>query len=395
MRIERLQKDILSSKICREVFRQIQDAYLVGGYIRDRLIGKETRDYDFAIPSTAMKEAIDALSSVLGGKVINFSRFNFIRIALRNRITVDFTPCDDIEVDLARRDFTINAIAFNPDKGIYDPHNGLKDLSDRLVRAVSDNSIKADPVRIIRAFRFKGLLGGEISDSTLEAIKRYKETLKDSPIERITLEFFKLLELESPEGLLGEMVDCGVTRVIFCHDINDFDKIKKEISYLSQNIKASRELFHRELEEEIGQQLSRRGLLYLLILMKYSGDPGKTLLGLSGKILRRVGVFIEKSDDRCLIFHEDLESLYGCLRSLEPIVIEKIIYDRAFDIYAHFRRYQEIIRRPPLSGRDISVVLKIPPCKRIAELKEMVNKGFFSGRLHSREEALEYLREII
>ena len=127
---------------------------------------------------------------------------------------VDFV--DDIKEDLARRDFSINAMAYNEADGIVDLYNGQKDIENKVINFVgnAEERIVEDPLRILRAFRFMSRLGFSLSENTSEAIKKQKDLLKSIPEERITMEFSKLLLGENVKNTLTAMKDMGVLELI-------------------------------------------------------------------------------------------------------------------------------------------------------------------------------------
>jgi poly(A) polymerase len=143
-------------------------AYIVGGFVRDVLLGRRTADIDVAVAGDALAIA-PAAAAALGGKCVPLDPENGVaRVVLPGgKWEVDFTTLGgDIGNDLARRDFTINAIALAleeakgaVDKGsLIDPFHGLDDLGRRLVKAVSDGVFRSDPARLVRALRLSAEL---------------------------------------------------------------------------------------------------------------------------------------------------------------------------------------------------------------------------------------------
>ncbi|MGB3903534.1 MAG: hypothetical protein WBB22_01295 [Anaerolineae bacterium] len=141
------------------------EAYLVGGYVRDRLMGRETEthDLDLAVAREAIGLARRAADRLGGAFVLLDEERQTARVVLRDeneRFYVDFASLrgDSVETDLAGRDFTINAMAINaqdaaPRPQLIDPYGGGQDLDRKVVRAVSDTIFRDDPVRLLRAVR--------------------------------------------------------------------------------------------------------------------------------------------------------------------------------------------------------------------------------------------------
>ena len=170
-----------------------EEAWVVGGAIRDELLGKPVLDLDIACRDP--RAAADAYGKRAGGAVFRLSGpHGAWRVAYRDGRTVDFTPlADGIEEDLAGRDFTINAIA-RPLAGgeELDPFGGHSDLEERLIRAVGETVFRDDPLRLLRAVRLEGQLGFRIDAGTEELIRRDGELVARPAGERILGELGQL-----------------------------------------------------------------------------------------------------------------------------------------------------------------------------------------------------------
>jgi tRNA nucleotidyltransferase/poly(A) polymerase len=175
-----------------------EDAWIVGGAVRDELLGRELVDLDIACREP--ERAARAYARRSGGAPFPLSeRHGAWRVALEDGRTVDFTPLHGtIEDDLATRDFTINAIA-KPLQGgeLVDPFGGGRDLEDSVLRAVSTTIFADDPLRLLRAVRLEGELGFELAADT-ELLLRKHAAFVDRPAgERVLAELRRL----SPNGL--------------------------------------------------------------------------------------------------------------------------------------------------------------------------------------------------
>jgi hypothetical protein len=171
-----------------------EEAYLVGGAVRDELLGRPTLDADVGCRDP--EGAARAFSAVAGGVIVPLSeRHGAWRVAFRDGRTIDFTPLHGgtIEGDLASRDFTVNAIA-RPlgSREHLDPLGGLADLEARTLRAVGDGVFRADPLRLLRAVRLEDELGFRLDPAT-EALVRRDAALAAEPAgERILGELVRL-----------------------------------------------------------------------------------------------------------------------------------------------------------------------------------------------------------
>jgi len=201
--------------------------YLVGGFVRDLIRGHASPDIDLATSQNPMRLA-ERLAKTLGGTAFTLDEERGInRIQLPNGIRFDLARFKGptLEQDLLARDFTVNAMALPLDEAsrvtppfanvLIDPTGGIRDLSQKTIRAVSKRSFRDDPLRILRAFRIAAELGFSIEPATLRLVKRDKALLKKISKERIREELLKLfcvksslpqLELMSRAGILQELL---------------------------------------------------------------------------------------------------------------------------------------------------------------------------------------------
>lgn len=218
----------------REIIERLEGqgyrAYLVGGAVRDYLMGKEPKDYD--ITTDCRPEEVERIFSdkktILVGK-----RFGTINIVNRGRhveVTtfrtegayrdgrrpeeVEFSK--SLEEDLKRRDFTINALAYNPAEGIIDLFGGRKDLGEGLIRTVGDplERFKEDHLRILRAVRFSTRLEFKIEQGTEDAIRRSRARVGEVSCERIREEFFKMILIDRPSDSIRLLESLGLLDII-------------------------------------------------------------------------------------------------------------------------------------------------------------------------------------
>jgi len=182
-----------------------RESYIVGGFLREVLLGRKIYDIDVAIADSAEHIAREFADYIGGSFVVLDDENGIFRVVLEGYPHFDFTQIvGDINGDLARRDFSINAMALDIHRMIViDPFRGLDDMGKRLLRATSRKILKEDPVRILRAVRISAALDFEIEKETLSWIKEDAHFLRGSAFERIRDEFFKILDLdESWESLL-------------------------------------------------------------------------------------------------------------------------------------------------------------------------------------------------
>ena len=202
------------------------DAYVVGGALRDMLLGRAAHDWDVATSALPEETAriFSDLSVIKTGlqhgtvtvlvdhepiEVTTF-RIDGDDLDARHPTGVTFTRC--IEEDLARRDFTVNAMAYNNMRGLVDLYGGREDLSNGLIRAVgqAEKRFSEDALRILRAFRFMAKLGFDIDGDTLDAAVTCRDGLARISAERVTAELVGLFEGRDATSALSLMIDNGI-----------------------------------------------------------------------------------------------------------------------------------------------------------------------------------------
>lgn len=199
------------------------EAFVVGGCVRDSIIGLTPHDWD--ICTNAKPEEIKncflnfntfdsglkhgTISIVIDGEVYEVTTYRIDGTYSDNRRPDSVTFTSDIAKDLARRDFTINAMAYNEQYGLLDPYEGRNDLSEKIIRCVgnSDFRFNEDALRIIRALRFASVYDFVIENETSESISKNADLLKNIAVERISVEFNKLLCGNGAEEILNNYRD--------------------------------------------------------------------------------------------------------------------------------------------------------------------------------------------
>lgn len=207
------------------------DAYIVGGCVRDKLLGLHPHDYDITTSAkpNEIKRVFKDFKTILIGEefgtvgvlidetLYEVTTFRIDGKYLNFRKPENVTFSKSLREDLKRRDFTINAMAMDSSGELYDPFGGKKDLDDKILRAVGrpNERIKEDAIRILRAIRFAGRFDFYIEDELFDAISFERKLLKKISPERIFDEFSKMITSERPSYYLLLMDETGVLDVIF------------------------------------------------------------------------------------------------------------------------------------------------------------------------------------
>ena len=209
------------------IFKTLTDSgfncFIVGGCVRDFLLNKTPHDIDFTTNATPdeMKQCFQNFNIIETGiqhgtltVIVNQISFEITTFRidgnyLNNRKPENVEFVSDIASDLARRDFTINAIAYNPIDGFVDCFNGFSDLKNKIIRCVNNPTqrLNEDALRILRALRFSAVLGYEIENETRKACFDLSHLLKNISSERVTIELFKTIVQPTAHQIIFDYID--------------------------------------------------------------------------------------------------------------------------------------------------------------------------------------------
>lgn len=209
------------------------EAYAVGGCVRDSILGRTPNDWDITTSAKPLetkalfKKTFDTgikhgtISVLLGKEIYEVTTYRIDGEYEDARHPKEVTFTAELKEDLLRRDFTINAMAYNPTVGIVDMYGGVEDLKNHVIRCVGvpHDRFSEDALRIMRAVRFAAQLDYTIEENTQKAIRELAGTLSKISAERIQVELVKLLTSDHPE-FLKLAWELGITKVI----LPEFDR---------------------------------------------------------------------------------------------------------------------------------------------------------------------------
>ena len=200
------------------IYENGYEAFMVGGCVRDSILNLTPNDYDITTSATPQEimnifkdyKIIDTgikhgtVSIILNNNIYEITTYRIEGEYENNRRPKNVEFTSNIEEDLKRRDFTINAMAYNEQFGIVDKFNGLEDLQKRIIKTVGnpDERFEEDGLRMIRAIRFSSKLGFSIDENTLKSIYKNAYIIKNISIERINDEFTKTLVSDNPQNII-------------------------------------------------------------------------------------------------------------------------------------------------------------------------------------------------
>lgn len=229
----------------QEIAKKIQKVggrmYLVGGALRDELLGKQSHDKDYCVTGLTAKEfQILFPEAKIQGKsfavfVLNHVEFALARTEMKvgqghKEFAIQTSKTITIEQDLARRDITINSMAKDVLTGeVIDPFGGQEDLQKKFIRATTEH-FKEDPLRVYRVARFAAELGFTVEEKTIQMMQELKEELETLPKERVFAEFEKALQTEKPSIFFEVLKKAGVLEVHF-QEIQQLIGVEQPIKY--------------------------------------------------------------------------------------------------------------------------------------------------------------------
>lgn len=349
-------------EVAREALRGAP-AWVVGGAVRDRLLGRPVLDLDVAVagdPRTLARH----LAVVAGGPVFQLSgEFGAWRVHAPDRawqVDVTVLQGESIEEDLAQRDFTVNAIAEPVEGGpLIDPHDGARDLERRCLRMVSQEAFDRDPLRVLRLARFVAGLGFEAETATVGAAAQRAARIGDVAQERVfgelkqvvtsdgVLEGLSLMaQLGLTEHVLPELVELrGVEQNRFHHlDVHDHTLAVLEATLALERDPGTAlgdefgEAVGAYLAEPLADELTRAGALRFGALLHDAGKPATQDFTAEGNV-----TFIGHDREGARISRELLTRLRASERLRSHVAA----------LAEHHLRLGFLVHRRPLDRRTI------------------------------------------
>jgi tRNA nucleotidyltransferase/poly(A) polymerase len=383
---KKLKEKILKDRYNSIIFKKSRgrEVYLVGGYIRDILRGKISKDRDFIVRDD-IKGFVKEVKKVTGGTVVEFQKGETTRLVSKGGVTLDFSrPMGTLDEDLSKRDFTINAIAWSPETGIIDPYKGLKDIKERMIRALGKENLVADPLRMLRAYRFAAELNGSIEDKTRRSIKTlYNNINKVSP-ERITFELFNLLNSKTPgkylnmafnDRLLSSILP--INKRLLALNLKAIYRFTRKLNDHSKEVKVL-------LEEIFSQNITYKGLLFLELLLRRNGlfeTDSIPLIRISRNIIKRI-----------ILAHNGMKEfkrgkLFNFFMKSKEAAIDIIILKDRMDLLKEYIRFKNIWKRGIISSLEVARIGKIKKGPELGRVIIETKKAEFNREITTKEDA--------
>jgi len=383
----RLVKEIAAEKDCHP--------FLVGGPVRDILLGRPAVDIDLTLESGSSTLA-RALAKRVDGRVRSFPQFLTYKVTSSGFPEIDITTARKeryrkpgalpavtagrLKDDLLRRDFSINAIALDLLNGaMHDPASGERDLGDRVVRVLHDRSFIDDPTRIFRATRLAARLGFTVEPHTAKLMRDAIDAGALSTIskERIWREVFLAMDETEAPAILADLASRGALQVLFGPRAS------------SSDLQARLEAIHAQLAQT--PELDRY-VLYTGALLR--GDASPIDFEGSGFSQKRARAVVEIANEVPRL-EEALGAATGerdrfrIYRSVSPEMLT-VIASEIPDETTYIQRYRDYEKfKLPLRGTD----LEVPGGPHVAQALEQTRQAVFSGEI-ALEEARSYAKQV-
>ena len=391
------------------------EAYIVGGCVRDSLLGRQPHDWD--ITTNAKPSNVINIFKETGFKVIETGlKHGTVTVMINNegfevttyRIDGDYSDnrhpdkvefTNNLKEDLSRRDFTVNAMAYNDENGLIDYFGGLIDLENSVIKCVrnAEARFKEDALRMLRAVRFSAQLGFKIENETSLAIQKNDKLIQNVSQERIQSELNKILISDNPnyigrlynyellDDIIPEYADCfECSQVNPYHIYNVGIHIEKSLSFIESKLSLRLTMLFHDMGKPICKSTDELGINHFYAHAEKSSELAEIIL----KRLKYDNDTIDKV--KVLVKYHDVEiSSDKQIRRLLNKVGEENLKDllkvREADIKAQNLQYYEKRHKEVLFLKDrLDYVIQENNCFQLKDLaisgKDLISLGFEQGK---------------
>jgi len=428
--------------LLKELVSHNYEAYLIGGYVRDKLLEIESTDIDI-VTSAKPDEIISIFKNHkcdLVGKTFGVVIVDNIEIATFRKDNYDIgnmhvTFSKSLKEDVSRRDFTINSIAMDIYGQIYDYYNGVEDLKNRTIRFVGNpiSRIEEDPVRMLRGIRFATKINGNIHENSEKAIRKSNQLIRSIPPERIRLEILKAIQtknasrffrLSARHNLLRHFLpelneSLGLSQnsyhdlTIFSHCMRTGDSISpkypllKLAGYLHDIGKSYVREYNQEKDdytfighEKIGHELvinrlkelkfSNEEVKYVSTLVRHHMINPESLKGMKKLMLKLEDTGVTVKDFIRLKIADRRGKGEDYFMSVDKIRTFSEVYKKIINFPEPFA-----LRHLAVNGHDVMDVLGIRPSPKVGEVLDQLLKIVLEDpKLNNREVLIQKIKEL-
>jgi tRNA nucleotidyltransferase (CCA-adding enzyme) len=399
-----------------------QPAYMVGGAVRDALLGRrrEYLDLDFVIPADAVKVARAIAQHYQAGFVLLDPQRQIARVVFPHA-TVDIAQQEgsDLETDLHRRDFTVNAIAYDPhSQEIIDPLQGLIDLEKRVLRMVSPTNLQDDPLRLMRAYRQAAQLNFTIEPVTQENIRSLAAHITTVAAERVRVEVGYLLAIPQGTPAITTAWQDGVLAPFFKNATPESFQKLAAVDTAAAFIQKNWQPLGVELQDYIRDTIktTRLGIAKLACLVHPDPEAAEIeLMALTYsraeiqavttalRLIPRLRVGNMSLREQYFLFQEAgtgfstavalalaCDNLVGAMFGDKPLCVYAPLISRYLnpdDLVAHPSQI--------VSGKEIIIALNLPPSPLIGKLLTEIAIAQAEGKISTAKEAIAFAASLL
>jgi tRNA nucleotidyltransferase/poly(A) polymerase len=429
--------------------------FLVGGFVRERLLNKQSVDFDFAIAKNTIEIARELARRTKGVFVLLDEQRETARVVWnhdRNGFELNFDIAriigKTIEEDLILRDLTINAIAVEVNNktipsllgetkldalDLMDPSGGVEDINNKIIRTYQKENFLADPLRILRTFRFAGKLGFRISNETIGFIREIPELIIKPAKERVLKEIYDIFSVQDSYFHLELMNEAGILKYLF-HDLGNF----AEANFLSglNSLKVFETVIrniteHFSYKEQIADYLNQEIILghkkvfiLKMVLLLNGLNPSDASIP---AYLKQVEKFLKKftfsaielqlilkhlkfsfAVNEIADFQLSRKNLFHFFKDRQNEVAGSILLYYVLDFPTGVLRESltkileyyfedQILSDPPqlLDGNDLIKEFNLKPSKLIGQLLSTIQEAQAERKVKNYEEAIEFVRGLL
>ncbi|BAT54734.1 Polynucleotide adenylyltransferase region [Nostoc sp. NIES-3756] len=398
-----------------------QPAYMVGGAVRDALLGRsrEYLDLDFVIPSKAVKVARAIAHHYKAGFVLLDPVRQIARVVF-SHATADFAQQEgnSLETDLHRRDFTINAIAYNPHtQEIIDPLNGYADLQVGVLRMVAKANLEDDPLRLLRAYRQAAQLGFTIEPATQSTIRDLASHLTQVAAERVRAEIGYLLATPQGNAWIVKAFADGLLTQFFKHTTDESLRKLATVDEIAAMLAQHWPQLGIELRQHVRDTVKTTWLGIAKLACLVNPDPLVAEIELQQLTYSRAEIraittalklFSQLKTANTLreqyFLFQEAGTIFAAttvLALVHDTLVEAIPGDNRLSVYSPLiTRYlnpDDLVAHPTqlVSGKNLMIALNIPASPLVGELLTEIALARIEGKIATPEDAIAFARGLI
>lgn len=417
-----LQKDPYLKELIK--IKEKEKLWLVGGCLRNLLLGREKSDLDLITEDSHFRVA-ELFAQRTRRSLVALGP-NLRRVALPEGIFIDFSlkKYPSLEEDLLQRDFTINSLALDLDSlnspflFLIDPKTGLEDLMNKKIRLLRKDSFENDPLRMLRVFRLASQLDFTVEDKITKFIEDKSSLIKEVAKERIGNELFLLLENPLSYGYLENSAAKTLLKEILGKN-PDLESLKRLENILLNKKTIDKHLKKKiitHLLEEGGTRVGRDLLKFItLIFSPHQKENNLSSIGKDLKLGRKDVEMIERieklyplleriienkeesPDTTLFLMQAKKETVVICLLFLITHLHQQNSVTLIGQILKEYFRKSDLILHPAglIKGKDLMETLNIPASPYISYLLDKIQQAQIKEEIKTKEEAVEYIERLV